>query len=71
MSIFKELDFKILVTCDDDIRMERVIKRDGISKEYFLLRDKNSLSYDESLFDVCIDNCEKKDTKLIFESSKV
>ena len=71
MSIFDELDFKVLVTCDDKVRMERVIKRDGISKEYFMARDKNSLSYDESLFDICIDNSENNDMDLVWLIDKI
>lgn len=56
MDIFNELDFKIYVKCDDIIRMERVIKRDSVSKEYFLARDKNSLNYNEGDFDFIINN---------------
>lgn len=56
MEIFSNLDIKILVSCDEKIRMERVMKRDNISEEYFLLRDKNGLSYNKEDFDYIIDN---------------
>ena len=56
MDIFNELDIKIYVKCDDKIRLERVMKRDNISREYFLARDKNSLNYNEDAFDFIINN---------------
>lgn len=56
MDIFEKLDVKILVESNDEIRLERALKRDGITKEYFLARDKNSLSYNKNEFDYVINN---------------
>lgn len=56
MSIFKKLDVKILVVCDDSNRMARVIKRDNVTKEYFLSRDKNGLNYNPKDFDYVVNN---------------
>lgn len=44
--------FKILVKSnDDEERYNHLIKRDNVSKEYILSRDKNSLIYKEEDFD--------------------
>lgn len=43
-------DIKILLDIDQDIRMERIIKRDNISKERFLLRDNAAIPYDKNKF---------------------
>ena len=56
MSIFKKLDIKILVVCDDSNRMTRVIKRDNVTKEYFLARDGKGLNYNHKDFDFIINN---------------
>lgn len=56
MKYFDICDIKILVTANDSVRQSRIIKRDNISKEYFLLREKNSLNYDNSKFDIVIEN---------------
>lgn len=40
---FKALDALIVVTCPEKIRIERVMKRDGITKEKVLDRIKNQL----------------------------
>jgi dephospho-CoA kinase len=50
------LDVRVLVYCDERVRMERVMKRDNITKEYFLLRDKNGLDYNKEDFDYVIYN---------------
>ena len=56
MEIFENLDVGVLVYCDEKVRMERVMKRDNITKEYFLLRDKNGLNYNKEDFDYVIYN---------------
>jgi len=56
MDIFSDLDIKILVTCDEKNRKIRVMKRDNIDEEYFLLREKNSIDYDSSSFDYIVNN---------------
>lgn len=56
MSIFEKIDVKILVMCDDNIRVERILNRDKIDLEYLKSREKNGLEYKEDDFDYLIDN---------------
>ncbi len=56
MKYFNMCNFKILVTAKESVRCERVMNRDGISEEYFALREKNSPNYIPSLFDTIIEN---------------
>lgn len=49
-------NLKILVTAPLDIRMERVIKRDNISKEKFLEREKATIEFNQKYFDQVIEN---------------
>ena len=56
MKYFNMCNFKSLVTASEAVRCERVMNRDGISEEYFSLREKNSPNYISSLFDTVIEN---------------
>lgn len=49
---FDMCDTKILVKSNFFKRMFRVIKRDKISLRYFLLREKNSIDFNEKDYDV-------------------
>ena len=53
---FRLCDVKILIKSDNDERVEHVLKRDNISKEYLDKRDSHRLAYDEFLFDYVIQN---------------
>ena len=53
---FRLCDVKILIKSDNDERVEHVLKRDNISKEYLDKRDSHSIAYDEFLFDYVIHN---------------
>ena len=44
---FKDCDATILITAPIDLRIDRVVKRDGISKEEVIVRMKNQLSDEE------------------------
>lgn len=66
MKYFNMCDFKILVTAKESIRCERVMNRDGISEEYFALREKNSPNYIPSLFNTVIENNTNDDYGLNF-----
>lgn len=46
---YQYLDAVIVVTAPDDVRIERVMKRDGISKESVLNRMKNQLPQEEKI----------------------
>lgn len=62
-SLFDLCDLKILVECDINVRRDRVKKRDNIDDEYFNIREKAGLDYDESSFDVILENNELKESK--------
>jgi len=47
---------KILITLDETKRRNRLKKRDGISEEEIILRDKASIKYDVAMFDEVIQN---------------
>lgn len=66
------LDYKIFVNTDDNIRKNRVIKRDNISEEYFDLREMMYNNYDISNMDFIIDgnNYSDKDVKKILGELK-
>ena len=52
-------DIKILLDVEYEVRKRRCIKRDNISEEEFLLRDKASISYDKYRFDYVICSTEE------------
>jgi len=58
MAIIK--DNILLVTCDDEIRLERLMKRDGYDKEYALKRMSKQMSQKEK-----IDYCKKHGNPII------
>lgn len=58
MKFFSESDYKILMKSSDEIRKNRVLIRDNISKEYLENREKNLPSYQEKDFDEIIENNE-------------
>ena len=50
-------DLKILVKPEnEEVRIQNIIKRDNVSREYVLLRDKGSIPYNEKEFDFVIKN---------------
>ena len=53
---FKMCDLKILVTAPEELRRERVMKRDNITSEELNLRDNASIKYNENDFDEIIHN---------------
>ena len=66
MKYFNMCNFKILATAKESIRCERVMNRDGITEEYFTLREQNSPNYIASLFDTVIENNTNDDYGLNF-----
>lgn len=69
MKYFDMAKFKILVTASNDTRKQRIIKRDGITEEYFLLRDKHSLSFNKDDYDFVIS--EKTSSNIETIASKI
>ena len=55
-TILSMLDFKILVKCDNDLRIERILERDKISIEYLQKREQTAIEYNESEYDRVIDS---------------
>lgn len=53
---FRKCDVKILVKSDEDERIDHVLERDNISRDYLNMRDSHSIAYDEFLFDYVITN---------------
>lgn len=59
---FDMCDIKILITSDDIIRKEKILKRDNISEEYLEKREKNTLDYSKFKFDYSFTNDYSKET---------
>lgn len=49
-------DIKILLDIPYEIRRDRVIKRDNITEELFLLRESSSIEYNKKEFNIVINN---------------
>lgn len=60
---FKCSSLNILVTAHFNIRMDRVIKRDGITKREFIERDKSRDEFDKNNFNLVIDNSNLDESK--------
>lgn len=54
--IFGICDLKILVKSDENIRKRRILKRDNLTEEEFIARDKFSMDYAKNNFDIIINN---------------
>ena len=59
---FDMCDIKILISSDDIVRKERILKRDNISKEYLEKRELNTLDYSKFKFDYLFTNDYSKET---------
>jgi len=72
---FNDSDLKILVKSDSSERTKRAVKRDHISEEKFLERDKARVTYDESKFNYIIENnnidISKRKVKMLYDKSIV
>ncbi len=70
---FYESDIRLLVTAPLETRMERAIKRDGITKEKFLEREAAAPIIDETKFEYIISNVDLQQTqervKTIYDKS--
>lgn len=53
---WKQCDVKILIKADDKIRKNKVMQRDGITEDYFIKRDANSMDYSQFQFDYIFEN---------------
>lgn len=60
---FYASDIRLLVTAPQEIRMERAIKRDGITKEKFLERESSAPEIDETQFEYIINNVNLLETQ--------
>lgn len=70
---FFQSDLRILVTAPLEIRMQRAITRDNITKEKFLERESSAPNIDETQFEYIINNIDLKETqervKLLYDKS--
>lgn len=60
MKYFDMCDLKVLVDIPYEVRKERAIERDHITETQFDLREKGSIDYDKSKFDVILSNTSLK-----------
>lgn len=67
---FKKSNYKILIDASDSLRINSIIKRDKISKEYFEKREYFGITYDEKKFDFVFKN-NFNETNLINAIEKV
>ena len=54
-------DIKVLVKSELEIRMERILKRDKITEEYFTKREEQSLVYNELEYDIILRGSENEE----------
>ena len=60
---FNNCDIKILIDIPYSIRKDRVLKRDQISEDIFILREKASISYQKNEFDFILNDFSIENTK--------
>ena len=60
---FKQSDLRILVDAPIELRIKRAMKRDHITQDKFLEREKASLEIEKYQYDIVIENIEKQHTK--------
>lgn len=65
---FAMCNIKIFLDIPYDVRKQRVMKRDNITKEAFDLREKASINFDESAFDYVIKENDNKIIKRLVKS---
>jgi len=70
MKYFKMSDCKILIKADTHIRKTRILTRDNISEAYFNSRENNSIEYNESQYDIIIENNHNLDIDKIIKQIK-
>lgn len=70
MKYFKTSQFNILVEASEDVRKNRILSRDNISEDYFFMREKNSLEYDEKDYNLVVDNTKCFDIDFIISKIK-
>lgn len=70
-SLFQCCDFNILVDCPLEERIKRVMKRDNISKEYALSREKAGIEYQTVNYDLILNNYDARLEDLAMEVKKL
>ncbi len=60
---FHQSDLRILITAPIEMRMQRVISRDNITKDKFLERELSAPHIDENQFEYIINNIDLQETK--------
>ena len=70
MKYFEMATFKILATSTDETRKQRILLRDGITEDYFLLRDKHSLEFNADEYDFVLTSENEESIKQIANTIK-
>jgi len=70
MKYFSAKSFKILIKSNHLTRKTRIINRDNISSEYFMIRENNSLEYNDNDYDFVINNNENVNFDELFKKIK-
>lgn len=70
-SLFDMCDFNILVDCPLEIRLQRVMQRDNISREYAMRRESAGIKYHEVTYDLALNNYDAKLEDLAMEVKKL
>ena len=65
---FNMCDIKILLDVPYEVRKQRATKRDSITEETFELREKASISFDESAFDYVLKTSDSEIFKRLVKS---
>lgn len=68
---FHQSNLKVLVTAPFNIRLKRIRKRDNISTTKFLEREKNTIEFNPTDFDMIVNNIDnvESEVKKIYEKS--
>lgn len=70
-SLFEMCVFNILVDCPLEIRIQRVMQRDNISREYAMNREKAGIKYHDVAYDLVLNNYDAKLEDLAMEVKKL
>lgn len=70
MKYFNSSSYNILVEASNDVRQNRILKRDNITKKYFESRDSKSLDYSLYNFDLVVNNSNNFNIDQIIEKIK-
>ena len=68
LKYFDMCDIKMFLDIQNEVRKQRVMKRDNITEEAFNLRENASISFDESAFEYIISENDNEIVKRLVKS---